>query len=78
MKSIISDLSEPVSLNEFSPTSRLVIQSKLSRGMEFIDLRMWNVWSSDNQEHPNYKNGLFIEKSVLKACIDKIKAYIEA
>ena len=75
-KGIISVLSEAEVLWEFTPNSRLMIQHKLSRGEEFIEIGSWNKWIQDQQFHPT-KNRLFVEKRALREVLPLIAKSIE-
>lgn len=75
MKGIISDLSDPMVLREFTPNARLVMQDKLSRGVEMVDIRVWNKWIQDNDYHPS-KNGLGIVKADLIELLPKIMEHL--
>ena len=71
MNNIISELASPVDLISLTPNSKVVMQFKLARGNEMIDLRTWSRWS-DNEFHAG-RNGIFIQKDVLEGILDRIK-----
>ena len=68
---VVSEMGEPIVLREFYKHARLVFQEKLSRGKEFVDIRVWRFWENDNQWHAG-KNGLFIDKEELLPMMSKI------
>ena len=68
---VVTELGESQTVQEFTPSARLVMQAKLSRGMEMIDCRTWCKWSTDQEWHPT-RNGLFIEKKHFAKVIAKI------
>ena len=59
---IVSDLTEPKILIEFTPHARLQYQEKMNNGAILIDLRVWIKWAQDQQFHPG-KNAMMMEKS---------------
>ena len=71
----ITPLSEPVLIREFGKTAKLMLQFKLSKGEEMVDIRTWTIWPLDGKWHSN-TNGLFIERSELMASMDKINQLI--
>ena len=77
LKTVISDLDEGIEVIRFTSGSKLLAQTKLARGNEMIDIRVWSKWNQDSQWHPG-RNGLFIRKDDLKASIAKLQAYLEA
>ncbi len=71
----IKDLSDPAILKEFTPYSRLIMQEKLSRGDECIDLRTFSAWSTDKQFHPT-RNGILMVKAHLIEVMPKILEHL--
>ena len=75
MREVISELSDPVILKEFTPGARFIVQEKLSRGLPMIDLRVWNKWNQDGQFHPS-PNGLAIVKADFMASLEKLQVFL--
>ena len=65
---MVSDLSEPVELHFWPPSFKIMVQQKLSRGQEMIDIRSWVKWNTDGAFHPG-RNGMMVEKKVFKDSI---------
>ena len=74
---IISEIDSGKELMKFGDAYRLMIQHKLSRGNEMIDMRMWVRWNTDHEFHPG-SNGLMMELDKFKEILPKIQEYIDS
>ena len=77
---IVSDLSDPVDVYQFTDSAKLIFQEKLSKGVVMIDLGVWKKWTQDSAWHKGRRgryNSIFIEKSKLKEIWPKIKELLD-
>ena len=74
----ITSVSNPVELCEFTHSSRLMAQFKVSAGTEMLDVRTWVKWIQDQEFHPSRKNSIMLERKYARSVFTKLLEILDA